>query len=255
VTRPRIRPGSIASVLLIGAVLPATAGAQVIEGERDRGRHASPQHFAFELKFGPYKPDIDSEFEGTGRTPYKDFFGSSRKLMTTMEFDYELIRHVGTAALGVGIGYFKETGNNLTADGAANVTSDTSSLRLLPFSLSAIYRFDVAYERYKVPLVPYGKLGLDYVYWTIHNGNGQVPSDPTGGSGQGGTLGWHATVGLSLVLDFFDQNSANQFDEDLGVNHSYLFFEYEHLDATGLGQAHRLHVGDDTWNAGIMFEF
>lgn len=253
--RPRAFRLSVASALLASALVQARAGAQVIESERDRGRHSSPQHFAFELKFGPYKPDIDSEFAGTSRTPYKDFFGSRRKLMTQLEFDYEIIRHVGTAGIGVGIGYFKETGSNPDAANPDKLTTDASSLRLLPFSVSAVYRFDLAYERYKIPLVPYGKLGLDYIYWTVNNGNGQVPSDPTGGSGQGGTRGWHGTLGLSLVLDFFDQNSANQFDEDLGVNHSYLFFEYGHLDASGLGQANRLRVGDDTWNAGIMFEF
>ena len=64
-----------------------------------------------------------------------------------------------------------------------------------------------------------------------------------------------AAVGLSLVLDFFDQNGANQFDEEMGVNHTHLFFEYGHIDVSGLGQAHRLHVGDDTWTAGMMFEF
>ena len=110
------------------------------------------------------------------------------------------------------------------------------------------------YERIHFPLVPYGKLGLYYVYWTVTNGNGEVPHD-TGGTGQGGTLGWHATVGLSLILDVFDQSAANQFDEEMGINHTQLFFELTHLDASGLGESNRLHVGDTTWNAGIMFEF
>jgi hypothetical protein len=88
----------------------------------------------------------------------------------------------------------------------------------------------------------------------VNNGNGQVPND-AGGTGQGGTLGWHAAAGLSLMLDFFDQDGANQFDEESGVNHTQLFFEYGHLDISGLGEAHRLHLGDNTWTAGIMFEF
>jgi len=232
----------------------APAQAQVIETQAQY--KPTPQHFAFELKFGPYRPDIDSEFSPqSGQHPYQDFFGSGRKLLTTMEVDWEIIRHVGTVALGVGMGYFKESSNNLSADGKAMKTEDTSSLRLLPFSLSAIYRFDLPYERLRIPLVPYGKLGFDYVYWTVTNGNGEVPSDPRGGRGEGGTLGWHATVGLSLVLDIFDQGAANQFDQEMGVNHTHLFFEYTHLDASGLGASNRLHVGDTTWNAGIMFEF
>jgi len=237
-----------------GLFAPARAQAQVIETQ---GQYKpTPQHFAFELKFGPYKPDVDSEFPAqSGQHPYQDFFGTGRKLMTTMEFQWEIIRHVGTAALGLGLGYFKETGNNVKGDGSGMVTADTSSLRLLPFSLSAIYRFDLAYERLRIPLVPYGKLGFDYVYWTVTNGNGEVPDDARGGRGQGGTLGWHATVGLSLVLDVFDQGAANQFDQEMGINHTHLFFEFTHVDASGLGASNRLHVGDSTWNAGIMFEF
>jgi hypothetical protein len=240
-----------ASVTLLA---PARAQAQVIETE---GQYKpTPQHFAFELKFGPYRPDVDSEFPAqSNQHPYQDFFGTGRKLMTTMEFQWEIIRHVGTAALGLGLGYFKETGNNLKGDGSGGATADTSSLRLLPFSLSAIYRFDLAYERLRIPLVPYGKLGFDYVYWTVTNGNGEVPKDSRGGTGQGGTLGWHATIGLSLVLDVFDQGAANQFDQEMGINHTHLFFEFTHLDASGLGASNRLHVGDSTWNAGIMFEF
>ena len=250
------------SVALVLGLLAATTAslasrgalAQVIETE---GQYQpTPQHFAFELKFGPYRPDIDSEFPAqSDQHPYRDFFGTGRKLMTNLEVDWEIIRHVGTVALGLGMGYFKETGNNLKSDGTGTKSEDTSSLRLLPFSLSAIYRFDLPYERLHIPLVPYGKLGFDYVYWTVTNGNGEVPNDSRGGTGQGGTLGWHATGGLSLILDVFDQGAANQFDQEMGINHTHLFFEYTYLDASGLGASNRLHVGDTTWNAGILFEF
>jgi hypothetical protein len=236
------------AVSLLGA---PGARAQVITTER--GHQASPQHFALELRFGPYKPDIDSEFSGTSRTPHQSFFGSNRRLMTQVELDYQIIRHVGSLGIGLSAGYFKENGHNV--DQAGNPTQDSSSLRLIPLALSAVYRFDLAYERTGIPLVPYGKLGLDYVFWSVENGNGEVPEDASGGRGAGGTLGWHAAVGLSLVLDFFDQNGANQFDEEMGINHTHLFFEYGHIDVSGLGQSNRLHVGDNTWTAGMMFEF
>lgn len=237
-----------------GLLLPARARAQVIETESQY--HGSPQHFAFELKFGPYKPDIDSEFPAaSNRHPYADFFGTGRRLMSAAEFEWEIIRHVGTVAVGVGMGYFKESGYNRLAANTNDVTADTTSLRLLPFSLSGIYRFDLAYERFRIPVVPYGKLGFDYVYWTVKNGNGEVSKDPTGGSGQGGSWGWHSTVGLSLILDAFDQSASHDFDEEMGINHTTVFFELTHLDASGLGESNRLHVGDTTWNAGIMFEF
>lgn len=243
--------GLLALVLAGVFTLPGVARAQVITSER--GRHASPQHFALEFRFSPYKPDIDSEFEGTNRHPYQDFFGSGRHLLSQLEFDYQIIRHVGSLGVGASVGYFKTSGKNLIAE-TDMASADESSLRLIPFSISAVYRFDLPYERLNIPLVPYGKLGFDYVLWTVNNGNEEVPS-AGGGRGQGGTLGWHAAVGLSLALDFFDQHAAAQFDEDLGVNHTHLFFEFGHMAVNGLGQKNRLHVGDDTWTAGMMFEF
>lgn len=251
-TASRLALGCAGGLLCFLGVGLAPAAAQVMTSVNNRQQ--SPQHFALELRFGPYRPDVDSEFSGSGHTPYQDFFGSGRHLMTQVELDYQLIRHVGSLGIGASLGYFKQTGNDLYADGTARLSADTSSFRLIPFALSAVYRFDLAYERAGIPLVPYGKLGLDYFFWTINNGNEEVPSS-AGGRGQGGTLGWHAAVGLSFVLDFLDQNSANQFDEELGVNHTHLFFEYGHIDVSGLGQSNRLHVGDTTWTAGLMFEF
>lgn len=235
----------------LAVVAPATpAAAQVVQSEF--GPYRSPQHFALELRFGPYRPDIDSEFGGE-RTPHKDFFGNSRRLMSQIEFDYQFLHHVGTAAIGLGVGYFTESGKNLTASGEE--TEDTTTLRLFPFSLSAVYRFDLLYERFRIPLVPYGKIGLDYVVWTITNGNGDVPEDPVGGRGQGGTWGWHAAAGLSLVLDFLDPVSAQQFDAEMGVNHTHLFVELGSWNVNGLGMANKLRVGDTTWVGGLLFEF
>jgi len=248
---PRSSLALLAAVLGGVCGLPSLAHAQIITSEH--ARHGSPQHFALEFRFSPYRPDVDSEFTRPDRHPYKDFFGTGRHLLSQLEFDYQIIRHVGSLGVGASVGYFKATGNNLIT-GTDMVSADSSSLRLIPFAASLVYRFDLPYERLNIPLVPYGKLGLDYVLWTINNGNGEVPSSQ-GGRGQGGTLGWHAAVGLSLALDWFDQHAANQFDEELGVNHTHLFFEYGHMAINGLGQANRLHVGDDTWTAGMLFEF
>jgi hypothetical protein len=39
------------------------------------------------------------------------------------------------------------------------------------------------------------------------------------------------------------------------VNHTYAFFELDHINGSGLGKKNVLHVGDDTWFTGLMFEF
>ena len=249
---PALWGGVAGSCALIAmSAVSSPAAAQVISSQNDR--YVSPQHFALELRFGPYKPDIDSEFSGTAHHPYQDFFGSGRKLMSQIEFDYQIIRHVGSVGVGLGVGYFGESAPNLTTQGGA-VSADTTNLTLIPLSLSAVYRFDWGLEYLKIPLVPYGKLGLDYVMWSISNGNGDVP-EAAGGVGHGGTWGWHAAVGLSLVLDFLDPVAAHQFDVESGVNHTHLFVELGHWDVSGLGAANKLHVGDTTWMAGLLFEF
>jgi hypothetical protein len=128
-------------------------------------------------------------------------------------------------------------------------------MKVMPLALSAVYRFDVLLERNKIPLVPYGKVGLDYAYWQITDGNDEIATDGQGGTGRGGTLGWHAAAGLQFALDFIDPDAARDFDSDLGVNHTSLIFQFTYADISGLGMSDRLHVGDTNWSLGLMFQF
>lgn len=244
--------GALAALAVVGG--GAVAQGQVFVGEQAQNAYGTPQRFAFELRFGPYRPSIDSEFQGTGRAPYREFFGNHRRLMSQVELDYQLWRGFGSLGVGVGAGYFSASGNNPLADGTG-VSGDRSTLLLVPLSASLVYRFDWTYQRWHVPLVPYAKAGLDYVLWQVKNGNGEVARDPSGGRGRGGTVGWHVAAGLQLVLDFFDPNSARQFDREVGVNHTYLFVEYGRWDVSGFGSENKLRLGDTTWLAGLMFEF
>jgi hypothetical protein len=258
--KARRRAAALALALVPALLGAARAQAQdILEGSSEvpeRHRFASPQRFAFELKFGPYKPDVDSEFaDRGGRTPYANFFGASNHLMSQIELDYEFFRKFGTLALGVGAGFFQVSGPALSGTGNGTLTSDSSRLRVAPFSLSAVYRFDYFLQKRDFPLVPYGKLGLDWAYWSITDGNGEIATDGFGGEGRGGTMGWHATVGAALVLDFFDPDAAREFDADMGVNHTAIAFEYTHADISGLGTADRLHVGDTFWSLGLLLEF
>jgi hypothetical protein len=98
-------------------------------------------------------------------------------------------------------------------------------------------------------------MGLDWAYWQITDGNGEIANDGMGGAGRGGTLGWHGAAGVALVLDQFDPEAARDFDSDLGVNHTALVFQYTYADISGLGRTGRLHLGDTTWSLGIMMEF
>ena len=107
--RPPMRSGFAAAALLfvlVAAPRPSRAQdfaqeAAQVEGDT-YNRYRSPQRFAFELTFGPYRPDIDSEFNGA-RTPYKDYFGSGQDLLTRIELDYQFWHRYGSLAAGVGV--------------------------------------------------------------------------------------------------------------------------------------------------------
>jgi len=256
VTKPTLARATV--LLAIAVAAPRSAGAQTFANEAAivEGEHPfrSPQHFAFELRFGPYRPDVDGEFNGA-RTPYQDYFGDDRHLLTQIEVDYEFFHGFGTLGAGVSFGYYSVTANSPLANGSGLPSGDSSTLKMVPMSLLAVYRFDRLLVTRGFPLVPYGKLGLDYAYWQITDGNGEIATDGMGGRGRGGTLGWHAALGLALVLDMFDPEAARDFDADLGVNHTALIFEGSHADISGLGQANRMHLGDTTWSLGILVQF
>jgi hypothetical protein len=219
---------------------------------------ASPRTMAIEFRVGPYLPDVDSGLSN-GAMPHRDTFGSSNRVLYQLEIDYDLWQGFGNVGLGVGLGYFRESAKAFVADSNGYSTgersADNTSLRLLPISLLAIYRFDVLALQWNVPVVPYVKLGLNYTFWKITDGNGDVARLATGDGGTGGTLGWQATAGLALQLDGLDPVSMHLLDGETGLNHVYLFWDYSHVDASGLGLGHQLHVGDDTWSAGLLVEY
>jgi hypothetical protein len=172
-----------------------------------------------------------------------------------VEAAYEIWQKVGTVSAGLSAGYFSVTGPAPLADHSGNVSGDKSTLMMIPVSLSAIYRFDYYLVRDEFPLVPHARVGLDWNYWQITDGNGEIAIDANGGRARGGTLGWHAALGLAVVIDKLDPDAAKAFDTEMGVNHSALVFEFGHYDVSGLGQSNRLHLGDTTWTLGLLFEF
>jgi hypothetical protein len=233
------------------------------EGPGQPADYRSPQAWAVELRFGPYRPDVDSEFSGPNK-PYTDFFGDGSSFLFTMEVDRQLWHGFGSFAIGASLGYFSDSAKScLPGSCAMRSAADESSINIIPFTLVGVYRFDVPALKLNIPLVPYGKFGLAYDLWWITNGAGDTanftsPADPNCKSGcdaHGGTLGYVAAAGLALMLDWLDPGSAVSLDSELGINHTYFFFELYSVVANGLGQSHALHVGDTTWAAGLAFEF
>jgi hypothetical protein len=261
--RQALARGGLAAASLLTAfgAAPRAARAQdfsseasLVEGDdAGGGRYRSPQRFAYELTFGPYRPDIDGEFNGA-RAPYADYFGSGDHLLIRTELDYQFWHRYGSLAAGLGLGYFSVTGTAPVASGTGLPSGDKSQLKIVPLSLSAVYRFDYFLQTVKFPLVPFGKIGLDWAYWQNTDGMGNIATGD-GGHARGGTWGWHVGAGVALMLDFLDPDAAHDFDQDLGVNHTGLTFEFYHADLSGLGEANRLRVGDTSWTLGLLLEF
>jgi hypothetical protein len=242
-----------AALLALAAVLLAASPARAQSILHEENRFRSPQHWALELRFGPYSPNVDSEFTGPNdHLPHKTYFGDKHHLLAQLELDYEFFRAFGTAAIGLQAGYFSESTAAQTLSGDAS--ADRTRLTLFPTAVQVIYRLDSAARNLRLPIAPYGKLGFNYTFWRITDGNGGVPHPP-GGRGYGGTPGWQAAAGVALLLDVLDPGASRALDDDTGVNHTYLFGELTRYGASGLGGKKVLHVGDTTWLLGLMFEF
>jgi hypothetical protein len=268
--RSKKRPSNAGPFLLVvgvGLLASRQAHAQPVyydssfaENVPDETWNGSPRQFAIEARFGLYQPDVDTEFRKA--MPHADVFGTKRRPMWQVEFDWEFLQKFGTLSLGGVVGYYKESAQaclqaKVQPDGSCPAdgrSGDSTGLRLIPLAALLVYRMDEAANHWQIPLVPYAKIGLNYTIWSVTNGNGDVAWAGRH-KGQGGTMGWQAAVGLSLSLDFLDPSAARGFDADSGVNHTYAFFELAHIDGSGLYRKDVLRVGDNTWFAGLMFEF
>lgn len=242
---------------LVVPLLASPARAQIFVGESP---YRTAENWALELRMGPYRPDVDSEFPGEVEGPHERYFGRKRPLMFQIELDRELWSGFGTVSVGAQVGYTRQTGSSFAvnatdATGQPARTGDKTTFTLVPTSLLLVYRLDVAARRWSIPFIPYAKVGLDYVLYWIRNGNDSVAVASQGGKGSGATTGWTAAVGLQLMLDVFDRGAARELDSTLGVNHTYLFGELVHHEDKGLFGGDQLHVGTTTWFAGLMFEF
>ncbi len=223
------------------------------------GHHESPQRFAFELRFGPYMPEVDESIppgsSACGSGPYTAVFGNSDGLMTELELDWQALDiFVGTLGIGGSIGIFHATAKAFEQGSCTTRSDDETGLWVLPLTAMVVLRFDIFADRWSVPLVPYFKAGINYSIWIATDADGIASADD-GSRGYGGTFGMRLAGGLMLRLDWIEPRSARTFDNEFGVNHSYLFFEYYWSWVDGFGSDDRMNLSDATWVAGLALEF
>ncbi|MBM4353078.1 MAG: hypothetical protein FJ109_04665 [Deltaproteobacteria bacterium] len=233
---------SFLSLLLVGGALPAL-------GEE------TPVNMAAEFRIGMYTPRIDSEFGG-GVSPFNDMFGDDAAWLFGGELDYQFWRGFGSIGLFGSASWGYVSGKGLQVDGTQS--SDETSLSLVPLVLGPVYRFDWLAVRYGIPVVLAFKGGLGYTFWWVRNGVDEITSfeeaDGTKREGYGGTFGLHWAVSFHLLLDFFEPHTAKVFDNEMGVNNSYLFVEYAGDWCNDFGSDKSFDLSQDGVVFGLAFE-
>ncbi len=219
------------------------------DGESD---WLDPTHFLFELRFGPYSPEVDEEFDGA--TSYADIFGDDARFYFGLELDWLPLHipYVGSLGAAFGWGYTSSSGAAVVESTGAEAGSETS-LSIHPMHVSGVLRLDGLLRRYRVPIVPYVKLGLGFGVWTASGPNGT--SEVDGVSGEGTSLGLHTAIGGAIALNAFDASAAVAMREETGIRYAYLYGEWMGANLDGIGDTPQMHVGTSTVVLGLALDF
>jgi hypothetical protein len=239
---------------VVVVALIAMAGRAMAQDDDSRYRKSkrrafeSKQQFAFELRFGPYRPNIDQAFPAA--RPYANVFSDDKRVFAGIEFDWQVVRipMVGTIGPGFGLGYTHMSAA-ARLQGTNELAAEDTSLTLMPTYGVGVLRIDTLARDTAVPLVVYGKAGLGLGFYKMGN--------DLGTQAKGHTWGMHYALGAMFLLDSLDEFAATQLDNEMGINNSYLYLEWmmSRLDGFGHGNDRSvLNIGTDTWIAGIAFE-
>lgn len=219
---------------------------------RPQDSYRSPQYAALEVRFGPYRPRVDSEF-GEGSSPFSDAFGSGDSIMGGGEVDYQFLRipRFGTLGVGLGFAYVQYKADAPFTDGSG-ISKHPTSLWIMPFSGLGVLRIDTFARDMKIPLVPYVKAGLVYALWESRDAS-RTSVTPEGVKALGDEFGLSANLGLMLELNFLAPQQAIDMDIASGVNHAYAFGEWVFSDVDTFGNG--MQVGASTWVLGLAIEY
>lgn len=236
-------------------------------------------HWNLELKLGPYLPGVDAEFDGAEDGPFERSFGTGSMLHWNVEMQRFFLFPEGQLGVTGSLGIMGKTATAFEVDADGMVVPDDDdptkpkraegndvAFRMMPMSLGVVYRFTALDDRFRVPLVPYGKVGLSYYLWWVRQPNGDLAEVPNmecpdltamcdGDEAFGASIGWQATLGLALRAERLDPSAEVSLRNELGIEHAGFFFELLYANVDHFGADDRLTVGDLTWQAGITFEF
>lgn len=222
------------------------------ERPRDEGWFR-PAHFLAEIRFGPYSPQVDDEPGLTG-TPYANYFGTGPLFYFGLEADWLplYIPYVASVGPAFGWGYTAASGKTRLERDPSQTAESETDLTIFPMHVSAAVRFDGLLREANVPIVPYGKIGFGFAYWSV-----SAPDDNTidGVSANGMSTGLHAAIGGAIALNAFDPSSAMAMRETTGISYAYLFGEWMGDFLGSMGGDNQMYVGTSTVVVGLAADF
>lgn len=228
--------------------------AETARGRRfhDAARYRSTRYGAIELRIGPYRPEVDSEF-GDGPGPFAELFGSGPSIAFAFEADWQAIQipHFGSFGPGFSAGYVHYGAGALLEADPSQRSPQPTALWIIPTYGVAVLRVDVLARDFGIPIVPYAKAGFSMNIWEATDaGDG---TDYAGVSSKGTEFGVVGMLGGMLLLDFFAPQAAVDMDNTTGVNHAYLFGEWMVSDVSTFGSG--MQTGTNTWQVGLTLEY
>lgn len=213
----------------------------------------------FELKVGSFQPNVDDQFS-TSPGPYEAVFSNQSELMFQLGYELHLVRTAGSLSLGFTGGYWSVEGTALNAfalNEGGSVSSapgtDATTLQIFPLTAQLSYRFDLFADDF--PLAPILRVGLDYYLWRVLDGADEVTNFEAGKEAAGGTYGFHVAAGVHILLDFFAQTMAANFQSNAGVYNTFLTVEYQLSQVDDFGSNTSIRLGDETFVFGLALEF
>jgi len=230
-------------------IAPRAAAALLAAALATAARAESPRVGSADFLAGQYLPDVDSEF-ATRPGPWEKVFGNGRDWMFRGGGYWAPYNGWGTFEVGAQLGYFEKTGAGQLLTGGSS--GDRTSFKMIPTSAVATYRFDTVGPGGRVlPVAPYVRFAIERYNWWVTNGAGKTTQT-------GATNGWSAGLGLCLLLDWLDPDSAREMDRNTGINHTYLVAELRRTKVDDFGSSKSWILSDHggrTWSFGLMFVY
>lgn len=198
--------------------------------------YLSAERFIVEFHGGPYEPGSDD-------TSINGVLNDDAGPLLSMNIEYILLRvpDVLYGSIGGGIGWMKFTGN--ARDASGGVVSEETDLSVIPLQAIAALRIDALPRKLQIPFSFGAKLGWEWAFWSTGTGERT--------DARGWSLGLLYGAQVLLDLDTFEPAAARAMDEEWGINHSFLFFEFMKFSPTDKS----LPIGDTYWSVGLGFVF